>query len=91
MTAHSYHKSEINPSSSTQSPLHRIGDIFTSTFETLFDLLFAEPNTEPEITQLQGRDGEVFWEIYDARTGNTVYCMTEFEVMQWLDARQYRQ
>jgi hypothetical protein len=91
MTAHSYHKLEISPSSSSQSSLHRIKDLFASAFETLFDLLFADSNTEPKITQLQGRDGAVFWEIHDARTGKTVYCMTEFEVMEWLDARQYRQ
>ena len=88
MTAHSYPKSKIN-SSFVQSSLHRIREAFVSAIETLFDLLLAEPNTEPKITPLQGRDGEVFWEIHDTRTGKIVYCMTEFEVMQWLDTRRY--
>jgi hypothetical protein len=91
MTTHIYHKSEISQLPSTQSPLNRIKELFASAFEILFDLLIAEPNTEPRITELQGRDGEVFWEIQDARTGTTVYCMTEFEVMEWLDTRHYRQ
>lgn len=91
MTAHTYYKSQINPSSSAQSSLHAIRALFASAVKTLFDLLLAESNTEPKITKLQGCDGEVFWEIYDARTGKTVYCMTEFEVMEWLDTRHYRQ
>lgn len=90
MTAHSYHKSEVNPSS-TQSPPSHIKELLASAFETLFDWLFAESNIEPKITQLQEWNGEIFWKIHDARTGNTVYCMTEFEVMEWLDARLHQQ
>ena len=91
MTAHSYHNLENNPSSSIQSPLSCLKGFFALAFQALFDLLVVDSNAEPKITQLQGRDGEVFWEIYDARTGKTVYCMTEFEVMEWLDTRFYRQ
>ncbi|MBD2460287.1 hypothetical protein H6G89_04445 [Oscillatoria sp. FACHB-1407] len=46
--------------------------------------------SEPRIIQLQDRNGEVFWEIHDFQTGETIYCMTEDDVRHWLDTPQYR-
>jgi hypothetical protein len=63
----------------------------TKTWNGFFEELFCENYLEPSITQLQGQDGEYFWEIYDSRTHKTIYCMTDYEVMEWLDSRHYRQ
>ncbi|MDX2232584.1 MAG: hypothetical protein NW220_23340 [Leptolyngbyaceae cyanobacterium bins.349] len=71
--------------------LTRIRAWFIRSCDVVFGLLFMDGNTEPRITQLQGRDGDYFWEIHDVRSGKTIYCMTEDEVMGWLDSRQYRQ
>jgi len=59
--------------------------------EVVFNLLTINENTEPRITELKDRNGELFWKIYDFRTQRTIYCMTVDEVMEWLDSRHYRQ
>lgn len=91
MTIYFHHNLATSQSTSTQSLSGQIKFWFASAFKTIFDLLLAESTTEPKIIELHGDNGEVFWEIHDARTGKTIYCMTEFEAMEWLDARFYRQ
>ncbi len=91
MTAHSYAESAQSHSAACKFSFNLLSFWLTNLPSTLCNLLLSEPFTEPKILELQGRNGETFWEIYDARTGRTTYCMTEDEVMGWLDARDYRQ
>lgn len=91
MTAHSYSESVKSQSSASKFSLNLILFWVANLPSTLFDIFLPDLFTEPKITELQGRNGESFWEIYDARTGRTIYCMTEDEVMEWLDNRHYRQ
>lgn len=90
MTTHTYHNPEHHESHAIQTTSKHVRSWLVGIFDTVFDLLLVEPNMEPKILELQGRNGDVFWEIHDARTGRTVYCMTEFEVLEWLDSRSYR-
>jgi hypothetical protein len=57
--------------------------------KVIFGLIQIDDDVEPIITRLKGRDGEDLWEIYNPNTGKTVQCMTDYEVMEWLDRRYW--
>lgn len=44
---------------------------------------------EPRVTQIQGQNGDLFWQIYDPATGQTVYCSTDDEALQSLDGNRW--
>jgi hypothetical protein len=86
------HKEFDEPIPSTEKSLFQLlASWATKAGDCLFKVLLTEQNAEPTITPLQNCDNEVFWKIYDSRTGKKVYCMSEHEVMVWLDSRNYRQ
>lgn len=89
MTVHMYREA-IQPISA-QLDFKSFSLGLANAWKTVVQFLVEESNAEPQIIQLQGRDGSVFWEIYDARTGRTFHCMTENEVLEWLDTRLWRQ
>ncbi|NJO43864.1 MAG: hypothetical protein HC865_25690 [Cyanobacteria bacterium RU_5_0] len=91
MIAHTHPELETAQSTAKKPIFKQFTFWLTKASDALFDFLLAEPIIEPKITQVQGRNGEVFWEIYDSRTGRTIYCMTENEVFEWLDSRHYLQ
>ena len=86
MTTHIHYNLNEFPTTHKMSSAQLILFWFATVGESIFNLLFAEPLCEPKITQLQGQDGETFWEIYDPMTEKTVYCMSDCEVMEWIDS-----
>ncbi|MBC7972550.1 MAG: hypothetical protein H7Z11_20890 [Verrucomicrobia bacterium] len=44
---------------------------------------------EPEIRQTLDQTGQTWWNVYDPRTGQTVFLESEAEVRVWLEARLY--
>jgi hypothetical protein len=62
----------------TTTSLAKIGEV-------IFRFIRINQVTEPQITHIQGKEGETFLKIYQPNTGKTFYCMTECEMMEWLD------
>ena len=50
----------------------------------------STPLTEPEVRQRCDCHGNVYWHIYDRKTGQHVYCMSEVEVSLWMDRAVFR-
>ena len=50
----------------------------------------SAPVTEPPITQHVDRYGNVYWHVYDAKTGRNIYCMSQSEVALWMDRVVFR-
>ncbi len=77
--------------SSAPSRLQSVKSWLVKAWQGLVDQLVCDRHPEPRITRLQGQDGEYVWEIYDAATHTTTYCLTDYDVMVWLDSRYHRQ
>ncbi len=81
------------PSQSGIQPLALVKRLLATVGQTMGAIatqLFTEPSYEPQITQRQQADGTLYWEVYEPATGRTIYCLTEVEMMDWLDSREYR-
>ena len=88
MLSNSYQpiESAPSPSRSIGSSLKQFLSWMTSAAGNLTSVYSAKSNIEPRVTQVQGASGSLFWEIYDPVNGRVLYCMSEEEVMQWLDS-----
>ncbi|GAB4372252.1 MAG: hypothetical protein Kow00121_14440 [Elainellaceae cyanobacterium] len=45
----------------------------------------AVNNSEPEVHQSLDDAGRVWWQVYDPKTGDTLYMESEEEVMVWIE------
>jgi hypothetical protein len=76
---------------STQPFLAQLKGWLAKTRNAIFQSLLTESSHEPRIKELRGDNGESFWEIYNPRTQETFYCMTQYEVMECLEKSCWRQ
>jgi hypothetical protein len=44
---------------------------------------------EPQIRQIRGRDGVIWWQAYDPISQRSLTCASELEVRLWLDQLPY--
>lgn len=87
MTSKVYYRLESIELMPSGSALTQLKLWLTTVRRICLEILLPELIHEPRVTQFQGNNSETFWEIYDFRTGKTYYCMTENEVLEWLDTR----
>ncbi len=59
--------------------------------QIIFGWILDIQDAKPIITRLEGQAGETFWKIYDPNTRKNFYCMTNYEVMDWLERHNWKQ
>jgi hypothetical protein len=64
----------------------RIG-FWNRIWDHLFDWIV--PTSQPKITQVQKKDGNEYYEVYDPATGHSKTFGSELETRIWLDRRFY--
>lgn len=96
MLSNAYQPVESASVTSSPSPSTSIWSLFknflswmTSEAGDLGSVYSAKSNVEPQVFQVQGQSGELFWEIYDPATGQSVYCSTDDEALQSLDGSRW--
>ena len=87
MLSHS-HTSVESATAAMGSLFKRCIDWMSSEAGDLVRIYSAKTQVEPRVSEVEGQDGELMWEVYNPMNGRVVYCMSEEEVMLWLDTHE---
>lgn len=66
---------------------HSLGHLVQSVVKTVGNRLeqWFNPIHEPTIVKRNNQHNIPYWEVYDPRTKQTIYCASEAELGLWLD------
>ncbi|MBW4581949.1 MAG: hypothetical protein KME42_20480 [Tildeniella nuda ZEHNDER 1965/U140] len=81
---------ELLESSTTQPNF--LQQMFLSTIQGLWNrfcyrLLSSE---SPQFSEVSGKDGQVYWQVYDPVTDRRFYLNSLQAVLEWIEARHYQ-